>query len=189
MGAASDLKLRSLLIDEVRREMAAPSDELVRLIGKRVYEGNLTAETRARLSTLLIASFQEVTRDQANQRLKSAIDRAVPPEAMTLVTGSIERESDVSTTEDELEALRVIRAIGRQAVAPECIVIRDAASYCAILFDNNNRKPIARLYLEGSKKRIGVFQNKIETRHDISDVTDIYGHTENILAAIMDYLQ
>ena len=82
LGAASDLKLRSLIIDEVRREMASPSEDLVKLIGRRVYEGNLTTERKMRLSTLLIASFQEITSDQANQRLKSAIDRATPPEVL-----------------------------------------------------------------------------------------------------------
>lgn len=188
LGAASDLKLRSLLIDEVRREMAAPSDELVRLIGKRVYEGNLNADTRSRIATLLVLSFQEVMRDQANQRLKSAIDRAAPPESLAIMPSQIQNEAPTNTTEEELEAYRIIRAIGRQVVPASRIAIRDAASYCAVLFDDNNRRPIARLYLEGTKKRIGLFINKIETKYDISDLDDIYTHKEVLLATIGEYL-
>jgi len=190
LGAASDLKLRSLIIDEVRREMASPSDELVRLIGRRVHEGNLTAETRIRLSSLLVASFQEVTRDQANQRLKSAIDRAAPTEVLAVASQLSlgETPDKPSPTEDELEAFRIIRAIGRQVVVPSRITVRDAASYCAILFDDNNRRPIMRLYLHGSKKRIGIFSTKAEIRHDINDVSDIYVHAEAILVTIRAYV-
>jgi hypothetical protein len=188
LGAASDLKLRSLLIDEVRREMSAPSDELVRVIGKRVYEGILTAETRSRLAALLVLSFQEVMRDQANQRLKSAIDRATPAEALAIAAIPVQPEGPTYTTEEEMEAHRIIRAIARQVVPPDRVAMRDAASYCAILFDNNNRRPIARLYLEGSKKRIGIFSNKTETRHDISDLSEIYGHRDSIISTINEYL-
>jgi hypothetical protein len=188
LGAASDLKLRSLLMDEVRREMSNPSEELVRLIGKRVYEGNLTAETRARLATLLVVSFQEVMRDQANQRLKSAIDRAVAPEALAIATTPPASDAGLKTTEDELEAYRIIRAISRQVVSPDRIAIRDAASYCAVLFDDNNRRPIARLYLEGSKRRIGLFSNKIETRYDLSDLSEIYNHSDALVSTIREYI-
>jgi hypothetical protein len=68
------------------------------------------------------------------------------------------------------------------------VVARDNASYCAILFDDNNRKPIARLYLEGKNKRIGIFQNKSETRHFIESIEDIYNHSEEIQTAVKSYL-
>jgi hypothetical protein len=196
LGAASDLKLRSLLSEEVRREMASPSDELVRLIGRRVFSGNLTADIRTRLAVLLRTSFQEVLRDQVNQRLKDAIDRTEPATIAPLPAGAGSGEEmadgarrvDVETTEEEREAYRIIRAIARKVVDPRRIALRDAASYCAILFDDNNRRPIARLYMSGNKKRIGIFIEKSEARYELSTLDDIYNYGDEIIKAVEGYL-
>jgi hypothetical protein len=37
------------------------------------------------------------------------------------------------------------------------VVQRDAKSYMAVLLDDNNRKPIARLYFNRKQKYIGIF--------------------------------
>jgi hypothetical protein len=62
----------------------------------------------------------------------------------------------VTTTDDEREAFFVVRAIPREAVEVKRIALRDQQSYCGILLDDNNRKPIARLYFNGSKKAVGL---------------------------------
>ena len=48
----------------------------------------------------------------------------------------------IETTTEELEGFQIIRAIGAELVDPERIAIRDAKSYCAILLDDNNRRPM-----------------------------------------------
>ena len=53
--------------------------------------------------------------------------------------------------------------------------MRDTKSYCGVLLDDNNRKPICRLHFNTAKKRIGVFdENKNETEIPITDLDDIY---------------
>src|SRR4051812_3190172 len=39
------------------------------------------------------------------------------------------------------------------------VVMRDVQSYCGILLDDNNSKPICRLYFNSAKKAIGLFDN------------------------------
>src|SRR3546814_6517260 len=53
------------------------------------------------------------------------------------------------TTEEEIEGFNIIRAILREDVDVRRIVMRDAKTYCAVLLDDNNRKPIARLHFNG----------------------------------------
>ena len=56
------------------------------------------------------------------------------------------------------------------------VTYRDAKSYCAVLLDNNNRKTIARLHFNRSRKYVGLLDgNKVETRHGIDALEQIYG--------------
>lgn len=198
ISAASDLKLKSLITEALRREFSTPSDEFARMIGKRVMTGTITADVRARLSNLIVSCVADILRDQANQRLKDAMDRPAAtasnagivhaPPPVAVAPEPLPSTDPVRTTDEERDAFRIIQAILRKDVDVRRVVARDNASYCAILFDDNNRKPIARLYLEGKNKRIGIFQNKIETRHAIEFVEEIYNYSELIQAAAKSYI-
>jgi hypothetical protein len=75
-------------------------------------------------------------------------------------------------------------------VGPERIFYRDGKTYFAILLDNNNRKPIIRLYLNGkSVKFVTTFEaSKDGVRRDITSVVDIYTvAAEQIRQAIRQY--
>ena len=55
------------------------------------------------------------------------------------------------------------------------IMMRDTLSYCGVLFDDNNRKPVCRLHFNRVQKYFGVLdESKNETRHAIDDIDDIY---------------
>ncbi len=47
-------------------------------------------------------------------------------------------EARVETTEEELQGFMIIRAIAAEVAPVSRIVMRDAQSYCAVLFDDNN---------------------------------------------------
>lgn len=90
-------------------------------------------------------------------------------------------EKVVETTQEEWEAFYAIKSILRDVIAPERIFMRDAQSYCAILLDDNNRKPICRLHFNGKQKYIGLFdENKKETRHPVDGVDGLYAFTEGL---------
>lgn len=94
------------------------------------------------------------------------------------------------TTADELEAFHMVRAILRGVLASKRITMRDAQSYCAVLLDDNNRKPICRLrFNNGQKLRLGIFNNKKEEElFDIESVDDIYNYTEQLKTTASSYL-
>ena len=53
--------------------------------------------------------------------------------------------------------------------------MRDAKKYCAIFLDDNNRKPVARLFFNGRQKYIGLFdEHKNCTRQPIDNLNEIY---------------
>jgi predicted type IV restriction endonuclease len=58
-----------------------------------------------------------------------------------------------------------------------------------VLLDDNNRKPIARLWLNRAKKYLGVFdENKVETRIAIADAQEIYLHAAYLRQTVARYL-
>lgn len=93
----------------------------------------------------------------------------------------------IETTEDELTGYNIIRTIAAQKVDIERIAIRDSKSYCAILLDDNNRKTIARLWFNSPKTRhLGTFKGKEEIRVSVDGPTDIYKHSDAILARLAE---
>ncbi|MEF1342310.1 restriction endonuclease, partial [Vibrio rotiferianus] len=58
---------------------------------------------------------------------------------------------------------------------------RDTQSYFGILLDDNNRKPICRLWFNTKQKYIGIFdESKTEVRHPIESVDDIFNFSEQL---------
>jgi hypothetical protein len=195
ISAASDLKLKSLITEALRKEFAQPTDDFVRLIGRRVHEGNMTIEVRGRYAGIIVSCIGDILRDQANQRLKEAIDGPRLGQAVTVAPSMLAQEAEevkdnsgVVTTEEEQDALRIVKAILRKDIDLKRIFIRDAASYCAILLDDNNRKPLCRFYFSSKKKRVGIFLNKEEVRHDIAVLEDIYGLGDELQKSLSFYV-
>src|SRR5699024_957417 len=59
------------------------------------------------------------------------------------------------------------------------ITMRDAKSYCAILYQDNNRKPLARLFFDRKIPRIGIFNEGREMEvFDLTAIEDIYKHAD-----------
>jgi predicted type IV restriction endonuclease len=84
----------------------------------------------------------------------------------------------------------MICAICAQVIDPGRIFIRDAKSYCAILFDDNNRKPVCRLYFNSPTiKYVSTFEGDTENKMKIEKIADIYKMQENILKTVKKYLE
>ena len=92
----------------------------------------------------------------------------------------------VVTTQEELDGFNIVRAIVRKSVDVSRVVYRDALTYFSILLDDNNRKPICRLYFNGkNKKYISTFKaDKTETKHEISDLNEIFSFEDELCEII-----
>ena len=68
------------------------------------------------------------------------------------------------------------------------ISFRDAQSYFAVLLDDNNRKTICRLYLNGGKKYfVTLDEQKKEIRNEISSSDDIFSYSDVLFSVIDGY--
>lgn len=192
IGTANKLKYHRALMSEIRKEFENPSEDLVRIFTGKVYSGRFTQQVREDFTGAVQKALREYVRERVNDRLKSALDteksgadlaEEVDPHDQTGTDAS-----GIETTEDELHGHRIVRAICAEVAEPERIFIRDAKSYCAILFDDNNRRPICRFHFGKTKMAISVFTLDGEQKIDIAGVNELYKHKAHILAAVGQYL-
>lgn len=86
--------------------------------------------------------------------------------------------------------MMIVRAILCGTVNLDRVVERDAQSYFAILFDDNNRKPICRLHFNGGKKYIETFdEQKNGTKHPVDTLSDIYNVAQELKNIVEFYLK
>ena len=186
--AAVNLKSESLVYRALLEEFAAPSDEFVRMIAAKIGVKPLTAALKETVRSLVVSSVGNLIRDRVNERLTSALTVANPAEA-TDSADSAENGGPVVTTQDEIDGFQIVRAIASKLVDPRRIVMRDAQTYCAILLDDNNRRPLVRLRFNSPTARyLGVFAGKEETRERVSEPVDIYKHDAAILKRVTELL-
>lgn len=160
---------------------------LLAFCASKVFEGPLTPNRREYFSGITKLSFKQLVSDRINERLKSAMSGVAIPDAVIAQESSpsaseeTRRESLVETTAVELEGFYVMKSLLREVVDLNRIVYRDTQSYFGILLDDNNRKPIARLYFNRPQKYIGVFdEQRKEERIAIQDLNDIYQHGDKM---------
>ena len=187
--AASTLKYTRDAANYLKSQMADPDEDFVRLIGKKIHAGSVTKSVTEQLRPAIQAALDDLVRDRIQDKLSITLrpEGASPPvpQANTLVD-----DPDVETTDEEREGFMIVRAIGAKHVTVDRITLRDAKSYCAILMDNNNRRPICRLYFNSTTtKNVGFFDaEKAETRVKVMAPADLYQHSDAIEAAIKAYL-
>ena len=207
LNAAGELKY----IGQIKRILAAefknPSTDWVRYFASRVYDKNITPKVREQFEALVPKAATLFLNEQVNDRLKTALgdgatqidstpaSERVDSGAQVASTGTDLEETTESqtklvvTTDEEVEGFQIVRAIVCSEVNVSRVAGRDTQTYFGVLLDDNNRKPITRLWLNRGKKYLGVFdENKNETRLPIETPQDIYRHADALRKTVAAYL-
>jgi hypothetical protein len=191
LATASDLKYTNAIKKLLAEEWAGPSEDLIKFFGSRVYSGRMTQSVVEQFEKIVKDALSQFIREKVDDRLKSAlaVDRESTQEEPEDSPSSEEADRDdgIVTTQEEIDGFNIVRAIGREIVTVDRIFMRDTKSYCGVLLDDNNRKPICRLRFNRSNKYIGLFANKKEEKIFIESLEDIFQHAERIKATISEY--
>lgn len=186
LATAERLKYTSGVKQQISKLIEEPSEEFVRLVVNGIYEGRLTSQAREMLTGVVRAAFREVIMDTVKSRLSSAL--ADTEEVIEKIDEPAPEEPEVVTTDEEREGYMIVKAIVRDTLAPQRVVMRDQKSYCGILIDNNNRKPLARLWFNRSVKYIGLFDGEAEERLIVGSLDQIYDFSDRLRATARKYL-
>ena len=202
LTTASELKYTDAIGKIIAKEFESPSDGLVRHVTAQVYSGQKNKNVMERFTDLTKKALRRFLNDRINERLQSAIqdldqgttpDSAIPEEQIHELEemedeGVSDPKKAIVTTEDEIEGFFAIKSILRDVIEVKRVKMRDLKSYCGVLLDDNNRKPICRLHFNRPQLYLGIFdENRNEQRMPIGGVDDIYNYAEQIISIVQRY--
>lgn len=191
IDSASSLKY----IKEIRKlfdkEFQNPSVDFVRFFASQVYTGRLTASVVEEFTEMVRRAINQYISDKVSDRLNFALTKEEENSAIEIANSESAEtvKKGVETTAEELEGYNIVLAIVRKVVDRSRVVCRDTKSYFGILFDDNNRKPICRLHLNGGVKYLSLFgTDKTETKIKLDSLDDIYQYEKELRLTAKSYL-
>lgn len=202
LTTANELKYTRAIQTRLAEWMVNPAEDFVRLVsGDLLGSRRFTPAIKDQFTLITRRAFEQLVGERINDRLKGAmapetVTVSEPAAATTVHVAAVpqttvQEEPQVTTSPEELEAFHTIRALVRTLVPSRRVVMRDAQSYCAILLDDNNRKPVCRLRFNNTQKlRLGIFNAvKDEEQFPLESVDDIHNFADQLRATVSSYLQ
>lgn len=203
LSTAQELKYMTEIKGILSQEFSSPSKEFVKYIIRPIYNGQIKESVIDLFTPIVKKSIASIIKDKISEKLNIAIqtndeetatinnEKADSNTMEILPEGvvSMDKESGIVTTQEEIDSFLIVKAILRSVVDITRVAHRDTQSYFGILLDDNNRKPICRMYFNAkSTKYIATFdENKKETKHEIQSLDDIYDYADEIRNTIAYY--
>lgn len=190
---AEMLKCSDAIRATLAAEFAAPSEEFVRLVFKKINpSGIFNSNQKERLTPLIKATLDNLINDKVKANLDAALKTTKDAQAEadeTIQETVVGADTNIVTSQEEIDAYNIIKAISSELVEPDRIAMRDAKSYCAILFDDNNRKPVVRLFFNNSeKKSVVFFDGPQEEKIFIGKTAELFEFKTRILDTVRKYM-
>lgn len=194
-NTASELKYLNHIKHLLQQDFTDPSDEFVKYFAKKVYPSTITQKVLEQFKAITVKACAVYVSDIINDKLKTVLqgsgvketiaDKPVEPP----VVNETNSQDGIVTTEEEIMGYMIVKSILAEIVDIKRVVMRDALSYCAILLDDNNRKPICRFYFNTKKLSVGIMNaDKNFVKYEITAPEDIYGLKEHLLAVVKMFL-
>ena len=185
------MKFTNELKHLLHNELTNPTPDFVKYFAKQVYPGFVTQKVLEQFTNLTKKSIHQYISELITERLKTALtkeDQVNKEQEALIAEQSKVDEAKVVTTQEEMDGYLIVKAILRQKINSSRISFRDAQSYFAVLLDDNNRKTICRLYLNGGKKYfVTLDEQKKEIRNEISSLDDIFSYSDVLFSVIDGY--
>jgi hypothetical protein len=186
-NTASELKYMSELRALIVKEISDPSEDFAKYFAKNVYHSMVTAKILDMFKGLVKRTFNQYINDTINERLKTALateQQKAEQIAKEELTAAPADETTVVTTAEELEAFYIVRAILAAKINVSRVVMRDNQSYCGILLDDNNRRPICRLHFNQKKKQVSFFDTGKEEKVALDGNNRLYEFASRLIRVI-----
>jgi hypothetical protein len=193
LDSAEALKYIKAIRKEFEKEVENPSDELVKLLVNRFFDKPLTANRMASFKEYAKKALTISINESISHRLKSAlnINEELENKGEPKVN-PVDENNDLPTivsTDEELEAFQIVKAILREKIPAYRIAQRDTQSYFGVLLDDNNRKPLCRFHFNSSNKYIELFHNGKDAGEKklLSNLDELYDYRGELHKTTQNY--
>lgn len=190
VSTASELKYTNEIKNLLASELKTPNEDFVKFFVSKVYPGRATERVVSQFTDIVKKSFSQLVNEIISDKLKSALDRQneTTEEEEKIEDAPEIIDKKIITTDEEIEAFFIVKSILRTEINPERISYKDTQNYLGVLLDDNVRKTICRLWLNGRKKYIGLInESRNQTRHEIKSIDDIFNFSKEIINTAKQY--
>jgi len=183
IGDATEMISIDLIKNWLNAEMKEPSPEMIKLIVDSTCPGSTNQKALNKFMPLVKKAFEQIMKESMRSDL-TVDDLAELPNLKVEETPVVK-----STTMDEFEAFVIVKSIIRGVCSLDKVFYRTNESYFGILYEDNNRKCICRVYLNAGIKYITIPDaEKKHIRYEITTVDDIYNYGEEMVESCRNYL-
>ena len=131
LSTASDLKYVGLIKKIFKEEITSPSDEFVKLLlNEGVYDGVKNSKVIEKFKPLIKKALNMYFNDVVNSKLQNVINSSEDE----IQEEVVEEDHQIETTDEEIQAFYIIKAILSEYVKPSDITSKDTRSYFAVLY-------------------------------------------------------
>lgn len=183
-------KVRAILAEE----FSNPSPTFVKFFASKLHAGGRITQGIINECTDTVAnSLKEFVEDRIQDRLRKARDIGVnhppePPPGGEKATGEVETGAIESTVKEiAKEGFYVVKSILRGEIDPGRVSYKPHHSFISVVLDDSQNRRICRLWLNGDKRYISLFEGGKEKKTEIADIDDIYRYSQALLDTARRY--
>lgn len=201
ISCAAELKYTREIKLILASQLVKPSDDFVKFFTSQVYSGRITQNVLEKFQEITQRALKQFISEEIGKRLKSVLDKDKTQsdsesirndEQLDIITAKSSKQKDsdqIETTPEEVEGFILVRDILKYTIDENRIFYRDTTSYFGILLDDNNRKPICRLYFDTSQKYIALFDNeeRKEEKFLLNEVKEIGNFANQLRNTVLRY--
>jgi predicted type IV restriction endonuclease len=196
VSAAADLKYVGGIVEILDEQACEPTEEFTRLFFGKLSPGKqFHPSAKVQFADYTKRAFRHFIKEQFSKVLEQTDLEPLHTVSEGTISSSCNDKFDedkIVTTEEELQGFYIIKSILAKTVDLKRVTYRDVQSYFGILLDDNNRKPICRLYFNNTASmKIVLFdhgegEKQIE-KIVIESLNNIYDYTDRIRATVIHY--
>lgn len=192
-SSASELKYLNSLKNLLSKQLTEPDESFVKYIVGEIYEGTKTKNTLEKFEAIVKKGFSQFISERVNDKLSAALNTNVDtkisstPDTEDVKDEIQNKDSEIITTSEELEAYTTTKIVLKDVVDPSRIFYRDNRSYFNVLLDDNIRKWIMRIYTVNNKFKLQ-FNDEKHTTVEISNPLDIIQYSDNLTSTVKRFL-
>ncbi|MFQ9979588.1 type I restriction endonuclease [Clostridium cadaveris] len=190
LSTAEELKYSNLIKDFLKQQLASPNEDFTNFVLSQVYDGRKTASVVEKFLPIIKRAFNQLITDTLSTKFAETLKGESKQTDESSEENSLDSAiSKIITTNDELEAFAIIKSMLRKIVDVDDITYKDTETYFGILYKNNSRKWICRVYLGSKKSLVFPTDDKGQERIYLESLNDLYLHEEKFLNVIQKFLQ
>lgn len=191
LSTAEELKYSNLIKDFLRQQLSSPSEDFANYILSHVYEGRKTATVVEKFLPIIKRAYNQLITETLSTKFAETLKGDTQLNDNTDLNEEVAADINIDkivTTAEELEGFAIIKSILRTIIDPNEITYKDTETYFGVLYKNNTRKWICRLYLGSKKSLVIPTEDKGQERYYLESLNDIYNYEEQLKSIVEKFI-